>query len=196
MHIETLSSYLLVIIYGLMLLIRLLYGLLANRRGGKAILRKEPGWSPILMTSLMILSNGILLLAIAWPETLQATAVPLPEGWRWLGLALGLCMDALFMWVHQALGQNWAVGVMVKENHCLVTAGPYHWVRHPMYTALFGFSVAFFLLSANAIVGALWLAMTTASAWRVGEEERLLTETFGTEYERYMARTGRFLPKA
>jgi protein-S-isoprenylcysteine O-methyltransferase Ste14 len=37
--------------------------------------------------------------------------------------------------------------------------------------------------------------MTIASAWRVGEEERLLTETFGTEYERYMAQTGRFLPK-
>jgi protein-S-isoprenylcysteine O-methyltransferase Ste14 len=87
------------------------------------------------------------------------------------------------------------VGVLVKKNHRLVTAGPYGWVRHPMYSALFGFSVAFFLLSANAIVGLLWLAMTIASAWRVGEEERLLAGTFGVAYERYMARTGRFLPK-
>ena len=195
MHIETPSSYLLASVYGLMILIRLVYGWRANRRGGKAVRRKEPGWSPILMTGLMILSNGALLLAIFWPETLQAAAVPLPDGWRWFGWVLGLCMDALFVWIHQALGQNWAVGEMVKENHRLVTSGPYHWVRHPMYSALTGFSVAFFLISANAIVGLLWLAMTIASAWRVGEEEYLLTETFGTEYERYMAQTGRFLPK-
>jgi len=104
-------------------------------------------------------------------------------------------MDGLFWWIHQALGQNWAVGVLVKENHCLVTAGPYRWVRHPMYTILFGFSVGFFLLSANLLVGVLWFAMTVASAWRVGKEESILTETFGAAYIQYATNTGRFFPR-
>jgi protein-S-isoprenylcysteine O-methyltransferase Ste14 len=195
MNIETYSPHFIAVIYGLMVVIRLIYGSLANRKGGKAVRRKEPGWSPILISILMILANGALLLAILWPELLRSTDVPLSAGWRWLGLVLGLGMDALFIWIHQALGQNWAVGVLVKEKHRLVTSGPYRWVRHPMYLAIFGFSVAFFLLSANVLVGLFWAALTIASAWRVGEEERLLTEAFGDEYRKYMARTGRFLPK-
>ena len=195
MHIETLFSYLLAIVYGLMMVIRLIYGWQANRQGGKAVRRKEPGWSPVLMSILMVLSNSVLLVAIFWPTALRPAAVPVAEGWRWLGLVLGLSMDALFVWIHQTLGQNWAVGVLVKEHHHLVTAGPYRWVRHPMYSALFGFSVAFFLLSANLLVGLLWLALTVASAWRAGREEQILTETFGSAYQQYAAQTGRFLPK-
>jgi len=182
-------------VYGLMLVIRLIYGWQANRKGGKAVRRREPGWSPVLMGILMVLSNGVLLLDILWPRALKATSIALPEGWRWMGLVICIGMDGLFWWIHQALGQNWAVGVLVKENHSLVTAGPYRWVRHPMYTTLFGFSVGFFLLSANVLVGVFWLAMTLASAWRVGKEESILTQTFGVAYVQYMARTGRFLPK-
>lgn len=195
MNIELDQRLLLAIINGLMMIIRLLYGWQANRMGGKAVRRKEPGWSPILMGIFMVLSNGFLLIAIVWPAVLVWAAVPLPDAWRWLGLVLGLAMDALFWWIHQALGQNWAVGVLVKENHQLITSGPYRWVRHPMYTALFGFAIAFFLLSANLLLGAAWLAMTFASAWRVGQEESILKETFGTAYQRYAAQTGRFLPK-
>ena len=195
MYTEVLSSYLMTIVYGLMILIRLVYGWQANRQVGKAVRRKEPGWSLVLMSVLMVLSNGVLLLAIFWPEALHAAAIPESEGWRWLGLVLGLCMDALFVWIHHMLGRNWAVGVLVKEHHRLVTTGPYRRVRHPMYSALFGFSVAFFLLSANLLVGLLWLAMTVASAWRVGQEEQILTETFGAAYQQYAAQTGRFFPK-
>lgn len=195
MNIELDQRLILAIIYELMMIIRLLYGWQANRMGGKAVRRKEPGWSPILMGIFMVLSNGFLLIAIVWPAVLVWAAVPLPDAWRWLGLVLGLAMDALFWWIHQALGQNWAVGVQVKENHQLITSGPYRWVRHPMYTALFGFAIAFFLLTANLLLGAVWLAMTFASAWRVGQEESILKETFGTAYQRYAAQTGRFLPK-
>jgi hypothetical protein len=106
MRIEAYASFLLAIVYGLMLLIRLVYGWRANHQGGKAVRRREPGWSPILMTFLMVLSHAVLLLAVLWQEALRAAAVPLPVGWRWAGGVLGLCMDALFVWVHQALGQN------------------------------------------------------------------------------------------
>lgn len=195
MNIEQDNRLFLAGVYGLMLSIRLVYGWQANRQGGKAVSRREPGWSPILMGILMVLSNGVLLLAVLWPSAVSWASIPLPNIWRWLGLALGLAMDGLFWWIHQALGHNWAIGVLVKEKHQLVTSGPYRWVRHPMYTALFGFAAAFFLLSANGLVGAAWMAMTVASAWRVGKEESILKETFGSSYQQYARRTGRFLPK-
>ena len=195
MDIETNYPFLLAVIYGWMLLLRLVYAWQAHHKGGKAVDRKEPGWSPILMGTLMVLTNGILFIVIFFPMALQWASIILPEGWRWLGFVIGLAMDGLFWWIHQALGQNWAVGVLVKENHQLITGGPYRWVRHPMYAALFGFSIAFFLLSANLLVGAIWLAMTVASAWRVGKEESILMETFGSTYQQYAVQTGRFLPK-
>lgn len=194
MAIEQYYRYYIAGVYGLMLIIRLVYGWQANRQGGRPLSRREPGWSPILMGILMALSNGIVLVDILWPSAIKATSIALPEGWRWLGLTICIGMDGLFWWIHQTLGKNWAVGVLVKENHCLVTAGPYRWVRHPMYTTLFGFSVGFFLLSANLLVGVLWFAMTVASAWRVGKEESILTETFGAAYIQYATNTGRFFP--
>lgn len=141
----------------------------------------------------MVLSNSVLLVDIFWPRVMESASITLPEGWRWLGLAICIGMDGLFWWIHQALGKNWAVGVLVKENHYLVSRGPNRWVCHPMDTALFGFCIGFFLLSANLLVGLTWFTM--ASAWQVGQEEHILTATFGTAYEQYAVRTGWFLPK-
>jgi protein-S-isoprenylcysteine O-methyltransferase Ste14 len=164
-------------------MIRLVYGGQANHQGGNVVHRREPGWSPILMGVLMVLSNSVLLVEIIWPQIVNLFSIPLTAGWRWLGLGICVAMDLLFWRVHQTLGKNWAVGVLVKENHHLITDGPYRWVRHPMYTTLFCFIIGFLFLSANLLVGLLWLALTIASAWRFDQEERILTDTFGSEYE-------------
>ena len=181
-------------IYGFMLIIRLVYGWQANHQSGKAVRRREPGWSPVLMGILLVLTNSALLVEIFWPQTLSSFAIPLTAGWRWCGLVICIGMDLLFWWVHHVLGKNWAMGVLVKKNHHLVTSGPYRWVRHPMYTTLFGFSIGLYFLSANGLIGVLWAVLTVASAWRFSQEEQILAEAFGSEYEQYAARTGRFLP--
>jgi len=73
----------------------------------------------------------------------------MPAWSRWLGVALGIVSLQLFGWTHHALGRNWSTRLVIKEGHSLVTSGPYRWVRHPMYTAIFGSWLAIFLLSAN-----------------------------------------------
>jgi protein-S-isoprenylcysteine O-methyltransferase Ste14 len=100
----------------------------------------------------------------------------------------------LFIWTHHALGKNWSVDLVIKEEHTLITSGPYRWVRHPMYTSFFVQSLAFFLLSANWVIGLAGLATSVLGASRVDKEEALMIEEFGDQYRAYMQRTGRFLP--
>jgi protein-S-isoprenylcysteine O-methyltransferase Ste14 len=38
------------------------------------------------------------------------------------------------LWVFSALGRNVSETVLTKGDHELVTAGPYRWIRHPLYT--------------------------------------------------------------
>ena len=51
------------------------------------------------------------------------------------------------------------------------------------------------LVTANAFVGITGLGALLAIAARTSIEERKLTERFGNDYQNYVARTGRFLPK-
>jgi protein-S-isoprenylcysteine O-methyltransferase Ste14 len=68
-------------------------------------------------------------------------------------------------------------------------------MRHPMYTSFFAVLAADFLITANWLIGLLGLVYSLVIIERVGLEERLLLESFGDEYRRYMRRVGRFFPR-
>jgi protein-S-isoprenylcysteine O-methyltransferase Ste14 len=130
------------------------------------------------------------------PKQLAWAALPLPAGWRWFGVGLGLLGIFLLLWVHHTLGKNFSVPGVMKEHQSFVTVGPYQWVRHPMYTALFLVTIVYFLISANWFIGVVWIGWivgTVASMLR--DEEAALIEKFGDEYRAYMRHTGRFLPR-
>jgi protein-S-isoprenylcysteine O-methyltransferase Ste14 len=112
-----------------------------------------------------------------------------------LGAAVFLASLWLFYRVHRELGRNWSDSLEVREQHTLVTDGLYACVRHPMYSAFFLWALAQALLLPNVIAGlAGFLGFGTLFAFRVGQEERLMLETFGEEYRAYMARTKRVIP--
>ncbi len=130
------------------------------------------------------------------PKWLVWAALPLPAGWRWFGVGLGLVGIFLLLWVHHTLGKNFSVPGVMKEKQSLVIAGPYRWARHPMYTALFLVTIVYFLISANWLIGLLWIAWIVGTvASMVRDEEAALIEKFGDKYLAYMRRTGRFLPR-
>ena len=64
-----------------------------------------------------------------------------------------------------------------------MTHGPYHWVRHPMYTVLYMHLFAVLLLTRNWLIGGVFLlAMTLIIAQRLKREEATMIETFGDTY--------------
>jgi protein-S-isoprenylcysteine O-methyltransferase Ste14 len=109
---------------------------------------------------------------------------------------MALVSLVLLVWVQRALGSNFSTTLHVREEHTLVTYGPYRWVRHPMYTVLYLFLIGVFLVTQNWFIGAGFLIpLTLIVAMRLDNEEAAMIEKFGDDYRQYMHRTGRFAPR-
>ena len=109
-----------------------------------------------------------------------------------------VCIGGGLWWFyrsHADLGTNWSVTLELRENHQLVTHGIYRQVRHPMYAALFLYSIGQALILPNWIAGpSYFVAFAILFALRIRAEERMMLETFGQEYASYMARTKLLVP--
>ena len=77
-----------------------------------------------------------------------------------------------------------------------MTHGPYSKIRHPVYTATLIYSSALGLVTSNYLIAAMFfLPMATLVAQRIGQEEQMMIDQFGDEYQQYMKRTNRLLPR-
>ncbi len=122
--------------------------------------------------------------------------IPIPPAVRWLGAWIILAGDLLFIWSHRALGKNWSPFLEIRKGHALVTDGPYRFIRHPMYAAIFLIGIGISLLSANWLVALAYLLPVTGMyLFRVSDEEAMMIEQFGDEYRDYIKKTGRLVPK-
>jgi protein-S-isoprenylcysteine O-methyltransferase Ste14 len=110
-----------------------------------------------------------------------------------LGVALCGVGIAFAIWARMHLGRNWSGTPSIKEEHELVTSGPYRFVRHPIYTgmilALFGSAL---------VTGALWfivfLFLTANFLYRIPVEERYMMQLFPNQYPEYRKRTKALIP--
>jgi protein-S-isoprenylcysteine O-methyltransferase Ste14 len=99
-------------------------------------------------------------------------------------------------WTHRTLGRHWSGILELRENHRLISSGPYRHIRHPMYTGFFMMLSGVALLSANLLIALLQIGAFTATYLaRVADEEAMMLDRFGDEYRGYMRRTGRLLPR-
>jgi protein-S-isoprenylcysteine O-methyltransferase Ste14 len=120
----------------------------------------------------------------------------LPLWLRWGG-GIIVCLEiVLFGWAHQVLGQNWTAILALAKEHEMVQNGPYRYVRHPMYSAFFVIGIGFGILSANWLIGIVYLApLLVMYAMRVSTEEKMMIDRFGEPYREYMKHTGRLFPR-
>ena len=73
--------------------------------------------------------------------------------------------------------------------------GIYRFIRHPDVCFVFVLALAQFLLLPNWGAGVAGLVgVSVLYAFRVRNEERLMHETFGSDYVRYMTKTKRLIP--
>lgn len=150
----------------------------------------------MLVLASVLLGIWVLPMVFAFTDWLKSFDYSLPAWAVWLGASVFLVCLAVRWNTQRALGGLWSHTLELADKHALVTNGPYSRVRHPLYASLVLWAAAQPLLLSNGIAG--WSgAVAVALIWliRVPREERLMLDRFGAEYEQYMARTGRLIPK-
>jgi len=120
----------------------------------------------------------------------------LPPGvwWFWIGAAVTAAGLLFAVWARRRLGRNWSQAVTVKQDHELITSGPYAIVRHPIYSghllAFVGWAVA-----CGQWRGLLAVALVLAVFWhKLRLEEKWMHAQFGEPYEAYSRRVPALLP--
>jgi protein-S-isoprenylcysteine O-methyltransferase Ste14 len=99
----------------------------------------------------------------------------------------------LMLWARVTFGWRSFHAAANPSEGGLVTRGPYHWVRHPIYLAILVFVWAG-VASRGAVLDALMAIVATAAiAVRIGTEEALVVGRY-PEYADYARRTKRLIP--
>jgi protein-S-isoprenylcysteine O-methyltransferase Ste14 len=130
-----------------------------------------------LADKIFMLAFGVVALSwflvIGFDERMHASHVP--TALQALGLAMLLGSVGFIMWVmHENSFAAPVVKLQTERGHRVVSAGPYAWVRHPMYSG----SVLFFV-GAPLLLGSWWGAgmlplFIVLFAIRAGIEKRAL----------------------
>jgi len=114
--------------------------------------------------------------------------------WAAAGVALACLLLTIRCWAR--MGTDWRMDVAVSKPTNLITDGLFRHIRHPIYA----FSMLLMLCSAAilptvpmAVIAAIHVVLMNLKA---RNEERHLLRAHGEAYQRYLARTGRFFPRA
>ncbi len=180
-------------------------GVLVQARRVRRRIGKSPNLNP-RGTKERLLWAGWMLVILGWLAQAFLIGRLDVAGFRLIpslanvtGLIIGLSVVALgyagTLWCYVAMGDLWRIGIDRKNKASLVSSGPYHYVRHPIYlfqmVMLIG---AFWLLPAGFSL-ALVVAHLICVLIKAADEEAFLLATLGDEYRQYHARTGRLFPR-
>ena len=116
---------------------------------------------------------------------LSALAIPM--------IILFVIANAVRWWVIRTLGEHWNVEVMDSTRLGVITTGPFRYVRHPNYAAVFVEMIVLPLIHTawiTALVGA--IAHVAVLTVRLSAEERVLFAN--PDYAAAMSSKPRFLP--
>ncbi len=88
---------------------------------------------------------------------------------------------------------NFSVYPEVKNEATLITIGPYHYVRHPMYSSLIVMMIGIALYNYHWLNAFGVVMVAVAVIKKANKEEKLLLIRF-PEYANYQQESQRFLP--
>jgi protein-S-isoprenylcysteine O-methyltransferase Ste14 len=197
---ETFFRIALWLIFGVMIIIQVCFSLSSRRArehgsADRRLVECEGSWAVLVRAIRSIVLVVFLLLSVINGSWLRLLSVPFPAWLRWVGIMIGLFSLVIYIWSRLTIGKEWSSDLRLLERHLLVTTGPYSRVRHPIYLALILFMTSITLVAANWLLVVFLIISTTDLVLRITKEEQMMIEEFGDEYEIYMQRTGKLLPK-
>jgi len=147
----------------------------AEKAGEEHISLQEEG----LPIAVALRSSGLVLMlsVLAYlinPSWMRWSSLGLLRWLRWSGAGLGVVSLSLALWIFRTIGKNITSTVQTREQHELVTGGPYRWVRHTIYTVGTLFFVSLSLLAANWFMGLASLSVLVMLLIRLPKEQEKL----------------------
>jgi methyltransferase len=168
-----LSPEVIVPIVSLAVVLTMMVGELVLSRSNEQILRVRGAIEP----------GGDVYRALAWAYPAMfvlmgvegAMAGPPPGVATVAGALVFLAAKALKFWAISTLGPRWTFRVLVLPDVPLVSTGPYAWLRHPNYAAVFGEIIGIAMLVGAPITGVLSvIGFGALVRKRIAVEERAL----------------------
>jgi protein-S-isoprenylcysteine O-methyltransferase Ste14 len=138
----------------------------------------------------------LLLAIVAMPFCDRRDLLTMPESSsiRWVGLALVGAGFLLIIWTTVELGRQYSVYITLQQDHKLITSDPYRYIRHPRYLGEILVALGLALLFRS------WIALLALPfllgllIFRLSDEQKLLREEFGPQWEEYVQRSWRLMP--
>lgn len=141
----------------------------------------------------ILLRLGIFVLVVVLIRLKAFGALVPSPAVQALGLALWVVGLGFAVWARLYIGRNWGMPMTERVDPELVTAGPYRYVRHPIYTG-----VILALIGTSLAVGPYWLIITAAVAgyfiYSATVEERNLARAFPATYPAYRRSSKMLIP--
>jgi len=113
----------------------------------------------------------------------------------WCGVIAGAIALVFSLVCWRIMGKAWRMGIDPSADEPMVTAGPYAYVRHPIYTLsslVVLCTAAVWPSPPMIVIAALHILLLRYEARR---EEAHLNHVHGAAYQDYCGRTGRFFPR-
>ncbi len=140
------------------------------------------------LSHILVILQFSAIAIVAWPFLAQAE-----DRLPWLLVSACGVLVGLYTLAHNRLG-NFGIYPEPIDNACLITSGPYRWIRHPMYTSLLLFMLGIALFR-DAWPNYLGMALLIiAILGKMRREEDHLHLKF-EDYSEYVKRTHRLIPK-
>jgi len=160
----------------------------------KSSVRTESPLSRLIRSVSIILAFFLLWIPEFPVSLLNIRFLPHSNLFFWIGFIVTSGGLYFSVWARKHLGKNWSQAVTIKDDHQLITDGPYAFVRHPIYTGLIvgfiGSSIALGefrgLISDFLVFAVLWYKLKLEDKW--------LLEQFGESYKLYSRKVAALIP--
>jgi protein-S-isoprenylcysteine O-methyltransferase Ste14 len=155
---------------------------------GKRVARQ----TVVKIAIILVMYGGLMFLPFADRRDLAVWSGG--EVLRWVGLlGVGLGLG-LVLWSGIALGRFYSPDVTLQKDHRLITTGLYGVLRHPRYLGVLLTTLSMALLFRSWVGVLAFIPILGIIFFRIHDEEALLHQTFGVEWETYCQRSWRLLP--